>query len=132
MSSASPFGGSLLSLQLVALARWRSRRRRQAVSPRRIDAGGAAVAGASPKLFRNREGVNLVFGPPGDLVAAPMKRAVVQAAEGNREFVAHTAAERCRLCEPHVVSIKGLAAAQQAWLQGHELKVIAVAVPARF
>ena len=74
----------------------------------------------------------MVPGPPGDLIAAPMKLAMVQAAEGNGELIAHAATECGGLRESHVVGIRWSSATHEARLQRHELKVIPVAVPARF
>jgi hypothetical protein len=128
MSSAGWFGASFLSLRLLAAVNARCWLRGDACA----DGGGPAIAGSSPELFGNSERIELVLGPPRGLIAAPVKRAVVQSAQWDRELVAHAAAERCGLRKAEVMGVGGPPAAEQARLQGHELEVRAVAVPARF
>ena len=89
------------------------------------------AAGLVPQFLRDREWLEVGFGPPGGLIAAPMKRAVMQPAEGDGELVAHPAPERRVLRKPEMVRVRRPPTAQQARLRGHELEVIAVTVPPR-
>ena len=59
----------------------------------------------------------------------PVKLAVMKAANRHRELVAHLASQCSRLREAEMVGIRGLAAAHDAGLLGHELEVILVAQP---
>ena len=60
-----------------------------------------------------------------------MNRAVMGAAERDRELIADLAAERTGLHEAKVMGIRGLAAADKARLLGDEPKVLPVAIAAR-
>ena len=86
----------------------------------------------APQFLRNREWLELLLGPPRGLIAAPVERAMMQPAERHGKLVAHPAAERGALREPEMMRVRRPATAYQAWLQGHELEVIAVAVAPRF
>src|SRR5207244_6656810 len=66
--------------------------------------------------------------PPGPLVASAMRCAVMGTAERYREFIARLAAERTRLHEAQVVSVRRLAGAEQAWLAGDVPQMLLVAV----
>jgi hypothetical protein len=100
-------------------------RRRLGLNPSLIDAG------AFPKLARDLNGIDASLLPPGFFVTGAMHRAVMRAAEGDREFIARFAAERARLHKSDVMRVRGLAATQQAWLLHHEAKVVPVAIAAR-
>jgi len=60
-----------------------------------------------------------------------MHRAVMAAAEWDRELIAELAAERAGLGEPEVVGVRGLAAAQETGLLGDVAKVLPVAIAPR-
>src|SRR6516165_3020372 len=60
-----------------------------------------------------------------------MHRTMMPATEGDRELIADLAAERPWLREPQVVWVRGLAAADEAWLLHHLAKVLAVAIAPR-
>jgi hypothetical protein len=60
-----------------------------------------------------------------------MNLAMVTAAQGHREFIAHLAAERWALRETHLVRVRWLVAADQARLFGDEPDVIEVAQSAK-
>jgi len=61
---------------------------------------------------------------------APVERAMVQPAQRHGELIARPASERSALGKPQMVRDRRPPTAQQAWLQSHELEVIAVAVAA--
>ena len=61
-----------------------------------------------------------------------MELAVVQAAEGNGEFVAHLAPEGDPLGEAHVMRLGGLAPANEAGSGSDVLEVLLVAKAPRF
>jgi hypothetical protein len=61
-----------------------------------------------------------------------MELAVVQAAEGNGEFVAYLAPEGELLSEAHVVRLGGLSPANQAGLGSDVLEVTFITKPPRF
>src|SRR5262249_60490086 len=66
--------------------------------------------------------------PPRALVAGAMYRAMMPAAEWNRELIADLAAKRAGLGESKMVWIGGLAAAQQTRLLGDVAQVLPVAI----
>jgi len=60
-----------------------------------------------------------------------VKLAKVQSAEGDREFIAHRAAQRAFLGKAKVVGIGGSPPTNKAGLGGNELEVRLVSIPAR-
>ena len=58
-----------------------------------------------PKGCRNGKGLDSLVLPPGMLVAAPVKFAMVQSADRHGEFVADLASHRPLFCELDVVGI---------------------------
>jgi hypothetical protein len=56
---------------------------------------------------------------------------MVQPAQRHGELVAHPAPERRALRKPEMMRVRRPPTAEQTWLQGHELEVIAVAVAPR-
>ena len=52
-------------------------------------------------------------------------------AQGDGELIADLSAECAALCEAEVMSIRRLPAADQTWMGGDELDVLAVTNPAR-
>src|SRR5262245_42453443 len=67
--------------------------------------------------------------PPGGLVAAMMKLAMVGSAERAGEFVADLSRLRSGLCKANVMSVRGCNAAQQARLRCDKAQMILVADP---
>src|SRR4051794_4171765 len=59
--------------------------------------------GLSPERERCRKRLDAGSGPPSRLIPSAMDLAVMDAAERNRELVAHLAAERPRLREPQMM-----------------------------
>jgi hypothetical protein len=88
--------------------------------------------GVLPQPLSNRHRVDAGGPPPIDLVAVPVNRAMVGAAEGHRELIADPAPEGLRLLEPEMMSVGRLPTAEEAWLRGHELQMGAIAVAAGF
>jgi hypothetical protein len=72
------------------------------------------------------------FLPPGRLIAAAMDLAMMTAAEGHREFVAHLSTQRPTLREAQMMRIGRCATTNQTWLFGNEPYVLAIANAARF
>ena len=89
----------------------RSRRQRMGLQPQRAGRDGR---------------INTGLDPPCSFVAATMDLTVVTPAQRHGELIAHFSPERAVLCEPQVMGIRGLAAANQARLFGHELDVLLV------
>jgi hypothetical protein len=79
-------------------------------------------------LARDNEGIDARRLPPALLIADPVKRAVMAAAQWHGEFVADLAAQRPRLGEAQVVWIGRRAAADQTRLPGDKPQVLLVAV----
>src|SRR5262249_23708194 len=65
------------------------------------------------------------------LVAGAVDRAMMPAAEWDRELIADLTAERTGLGETEVVGVRGLAAAHETRLLGDVAKVLPVAIAAR-
>src|SRR5262249_30351827 len=84
-----------------------------------------------PQLTRGLERIDADVLPPQVLTARAVKRAVVAAAERDREFIAHLAAKRLLLGETDVVRVDRPSAAYEAGLRGNECEVGLVAKPAR-
>ena len=87
--------------------------------------------GLSPELTGDLDGVDAGRLPPGLLVAGPMDRAVMRAAERDGEFIAHFAAERPRLQVTKMMWIGLLAAANETSLLGNIAKVLAATIAPR-
>jgi hypothetical protein len=115
---------------------WVNGLRRPVVSDRRCKAavhkGPVEDAAPLPELPRKNDRVEVGFAPPRRFVAAPVKGAVMAAAEGDYEFVADPAAQRPRLYESQMMSVRWTASAEKAWLRGYELEVRTIAVAAWF
>lgn len=56
--------------------------------------------------------------PPGHLISAAVRLAVIDPAEWDRVFVADISAERARLGEANAMRFGGRTAAGEAWLRG--------------
>jgi hypothetical protein len=69
--------------------------------------------------------------PPGALVAGTMNRTMMGATERHRKLIACLATKGAWLHEPQVMSVRRLAAADQARLADYEPKMFLVAVAAR-
>ena len=76
-----------------------------------------------PKLLRDRDRRDLHVRPPVRLVAMPMQLAMMLAAQGDGELVAHFSAQRSRLGDFEMMRITGRHPADQARLRSHEGKV---------
>jgi hypothetical protein len=85
----------------------------------------------SPELTGDLDGIDASGVPPGLLVAGAMDCAVMRAAEGDGEFIAHFAAERSRLQVAKMMGIGLLAAANEARLLGNIAKVLSVTIAPR-
>jgi hypothetical protein len=85
-----------------------------------------------PKGCCNGEGVNPLVPPPDAFVAATVRVAMVQSANGNGELVADLAPHRPLLCELDVVGIRGRSTADETRLSGHKSQMVAVAFAHRF
>ncbi len=58
-----------------------------------------------PQLARDRQRLDASLLPPGELIAGLMQIAVMCAAEGYGEFVAHLCPERPELCKTQVMCV---------------------------
>src|SRR5262249_26247325 len=99
---------------------WRSLRSPLAQCARRL-----------PEPAGNLDRVDAGLPPPPTLVAGAVHRAMMPAAEWDRELVADLAAERTGLSKSEVVGIRRLAAAQQTRLLGDIAQVLTVAIATR-
>jgi hypothetical protein len=70
--------------------------------------------------------------PPCRLIAIAMRFAMMATAERHGEFVAHLSAKRSVLRKAQMMGVGGRATADQTWLFGNELDVLAIANSARF
>ena len=70
--------------------------------------------------------------PPGRLVTDPVQQPVMDAAQRNRELIAHLAPERARLHVLKVMRVAGPAAADEAGLLGDVAQMLTVAMAARY
>jgi hypothetical protein len=82
---------------------------------------------ASPKRERDRHRIDIDPGPPCRLVTVPVKLAMMEATNRNRELVADLAAQRPRLRKAQMMRIGRFAAAHHARLLGHEFAVVLTA-----
>jgi hypothetical protein len=81
----------------------------------------------SPKLECNRHRIDIETTPPCPFVTVPVKLAMMQATNRNRELIADFAPQRTRLRKSKMMRIGRLAAAHDARLLGHEFEVVLVA-----
>jgi hypothetical protein len=81
------------------------------------------VMACAPKRERDRHRIELEPIPPCSLVTVPVKLAMMETTNRNRELVADFASERARLCEAKVMCVRRGAAAHHARLAGHEFAV---------
>src|SRR2546425_9222932 len=88
-------------------------------------------SGLSPELTGDLNGVDAGRLPPRLLVAGPMDRAVMRAAQRDGEFVARFAAERPRLQVAQMMRIGLFAAADETRLLGDITKVLPVTIAPR-
>ena len=84
--------------------------------------------GLRPQARGNDQGIDSLFLPPGALIPAPMKLAMVQPADRDGEAVADPPAHRPVLGKLDVVGIRGGATADEAWLSGHKPQMVAIAL----
>jgi hypothetical protein len=68
----------------------------------------------SPKVVSGSEGIDAGLRPPYDFVTRPVHFAMMAAAQGDDEFVAHLSPKRGRLREPKMMRIRGLAPTDHA------------------
>jgi hypothetical protein len=85
------------------------------------------VMARAPKRERDRHGIELEPIPPCCFITVPVKLAMMETTNRNRELVADFASERARLREPEVMRVRRVAAAHHARLAGHEFTVILIA-----
>jgi len=69
-----------------------------------------------PKSAGAEHGIDTSLNPPCGFVAAAMDLAMVASTQGNSEFIADLASKRLQLREAEMVSVRGLAATNQAGL----------------
>ena len=81
-----------------------------------------------PQLASGRDRVDANFFPPRGLFARPVQRAVMSAAQRDRELVADLEAEGAGLCEANVMGVARRAPAHEARLQAHEVAMLLVAI----
>jgi hypothetical protein len=87
--------------------------------------------GVIPQLTGDLDWVDAACLPPSLLVTGAMDRAMMDAAERDREFIAGLTAERARLQVAQVMWVGGLTTADQARLLSDSAKVLPVAVAPR-
>jgi hypothetical protein len=80
-----------------------------------------------PEPQRDWKRIDVEFPPPCSLITRAMKFAVMNSANGDGEFVAHSASQGTRLCKGEVVRIRWHAAAHKAGLPQNELSVVLIA-----
>jgi hypothetical protein len=81
-----------------------------------------------PKFSRDPERIDWVLCPPRRFVAAHVEFAVVNAAEGHREFVTDLAPERGRLGETNMMRIGRLSPTHEARVRRNKRPMIRVAL----
>ena len=82
-----------------------------------------------PQSLGDFERLDVELLPPGGLVAGLMQFAVMAAAEGNGELIAHLEANGSGLAEAQVMRVRRLPTTDEAGLRGHELQMRLVAQP---
>ena len=85
-----------------------------------------------PKLFRDRQRVDIELAPPDALVSSAMKLAVVMPAQGHRVFIAHLSSHGRLLSEFEMVCVRGLSATNDARLGADKFQVLAIPPAQRF
>jgi len=73
-----------------------------------------------PKCASNGDRIGAGAFPPSSFVAAAVDLTMVPPAQRHGELIAHLAPEGRKLRKPKMVSVRGLASADQAWLLGDE------------
>ena len=84
-----------------------------------------------PELASAYGRVNASFVPPHGFITATMDFMMMTSAQRNGKFVTDLSSNRSALCEAEVVSIRRSPAADQTWVSGNKLEVLAVTKPAR-
>src|SRR5262249_58986913 len=87
-------------------------------------------AGVFPQFTGDLVRIDPGRSPPGSLVAGAMDRAVMRAAQRDRELIAGPAAERTRLQVAKMMRVGWPAAADEAWLFRDIAKVLPIAIAA--
>ena len=82
-----------------------------------------------PQSLGDFERLDVGLLPPGGLVAGLMQFAVMAAAEGNGELIAHLEANGSGLRKAQVMWVRRLTATDETRLRGHELQMRLVAQP---
>jgi hypothetical protein len=80
-----------------------------------------------PKTSRDFQGIHSVTFPPRAFIAGLVQLPVMPAAKRDRELITHLETNGSRLCEPQVMGIGRLPAADEARLSGNEFQVCLVA-----
>lgn len=70
--------------------------------------------------------INACLLPPPNLLTAAMNLAMVYSAQRDGKFVTNFTPERAALRKAQMMSIRGLASANQTWLPGDQFDVLAV------
>jgi hypothetical protein len=86
---------------------------------------------AFPKFAGDLDRVDASLLPPCSLVACAMNRAVMDSAEGHREFIAGLTAERPWLQVSKMMRVRWLTAANEAGLSGDKAQVLPIAIAPR-
>lgn len=89
------------------------------------------VTGLSPQPLRNFHRVDALGLPLSLFLAAAMKLAMVDTAQGHGEFIADLASERAWLPEPDVMRIGRTQAADKTWLRADEVFMRFIPLPKR-
>ena len=84
-----------------------------------------------PESQSNRKRIDVVFLPPGKLVAHAVKFAMMKPTQRNGELIRNTASHGARLRKPKMVGLARGATAYRAWLSADETQVMLVASAAR-
>ena len=79
-----------------------------------------------PEPARDIDRLDADSRPPIDFLAGPVQLPMMRATQRHRELVADLEAEPAGLCEPQMVRVAGLAAADEAGLFGHKAQVLLV------
>jgi hypothetical protein len=80
-----------------------------------------------PESERDWDRIDVELLPPSGLITRPMKLAVMDPANWDRELVADSVSKGARLRKREVVRIRGHSAANKARLPSHELPVLLIA-----
>ena len=86
----------------------------------------------SPRARKPPDGLDAVSAPPGALIAAPVKFAVMRPAQWHGELVTDLLSKSPRLRKAQMMRVAGLPATDEAGLFGDEAQVLSISLPQRF